>query len=199
MTEIHCRRNSPWWRRQIIQEYRNDTWIWQKTLSFGNDRYTVEKDTYDWCLRQSKSLIAICPHITTQMRNHKLLTKLPGDLEHAIKFRCSKESTLDEISTTLQEVRIITSISRYNTHSTGDNRENPTLEEKETHDSESEITTVNHPITMKTIVANTGKRYLKERKKQEKTKKVMNLTLIVWEMAVNLTQIRSIWWNLRAM
>ncbi|MBW0528453.1 hypothetical protein O181_068168 [Austropuccinia psidii MF-1] len=29
---------------------------------------------------------------------------------------------------------------RYNTHSTGDNRENPTLEAKETHDSESEIT-----------------------------------------------------------
>ncbi|MBW0474796.1 hypothetical protein O181_014511 [Austropuccinia psidii MF-1] len=78
--------------------------------------------------------------MTTEMRNHKLLTKLPADLEHAVKCRCSKESTLDEISTTLQEVRIRTSIGRYNTHSTGDKRENPTLEAKETHDSESEIT-----------------------------------------------------------
>ncbi|MBW0554753.1 hypothetical protein O181_094468 [Austropuccinia psidii MF-1] len=70
-----------------------------------------------------------------------MLTKLPGDLEHAVKFRCSKESTLDEISTTLQEVRVRTSIGRYNTHSTGDNREDPTLKAKETHDLESEITT----------------------------------------------------------
>ncbi|MBW0534439.1 hypothetical protein O181_074154 [Austropuccinia psidii MF-1] len=78
------------------------------------------------------------------MRNHKLVTKLPGDLEHAVKCRCSKESTLDEISNTLQEVRIITSIGRYNNHSTGDNRENPTLEAIEAHDSESEIKTGFH-------------------------------------------------------
>ncbi|MBW0577988.1 hypothetical protein O181_117703, partial [Austropuccinia psidii MF-1] len=109
----------------------------RKPFYFGNDRYTVEKDPYYWCLRQSKRLISIDPHIKPEMRNHKLWNKLPGDSEHAVKCRCSKESTLDEISTTLQEVRIRTSIGRYNTHSTGDNRDNPTLEEKETHDSES--------------------------------------------------------------
>ncbi|MBW0487339.1 hypothetical protein O181_027054 [Austropuccinia psidii MF-1] len=37
-----------------------------------------------------------------------------------------------------------TSIGRYNTHSTGDIRENPTLEAKDTHDSESEILTGFH-------------------------------------------------------
>ncbi|MBW0504793.1 hypothetical protein O181_044508 [Austropuccinia psidii MF-1] len=78
------------------------------------------------------------------MRNHKLLIKLPRDLAHAVKCRCFKESTLDQISTTLQEVRIRTSIGRCNTHTTGDNRENPTLEAKETHYSESEITTGFH-------------------------------------------------------
>ncbi|MBW0526145.1 hypothetical protein O181_065860 [Austropuccinia psidii MF-1] len=112
MKEIHGRRNWPWWRSQIIQNYRNDTWIWKKTLLFVNDRYTVEKDPYDWCLRHSKRLIAIYPHMTTEMRNHKLLTKPPGDLENAVKCRCSQESTLDEISNTLQEVRIRTSIVR---------------------------------------------------------------------------------------
>ncbi|MBW0588054.1 hypothetical protein O181_127769 [Austropuccinia psidii MF-1] len=203
MKEIHGRRNWPWGRSQIIQNYINDTWILQKTLSFGSDRYTVDKDPYDWCLRQSKRLIAIDPYITTEMRNQKLLTKLPGDLEHAVKGRCSKESTLDEISNTLQEVRIRISIGRYNNHSTCDNRENPTLEAKATHDSESEITTVNHPITMQKILPKTEKRYLQERKKQEKTKKVVNLTLIVWGMAVeiihtvNQTPMRNIWWNLR--
>ncbi|MBW0506975.1 hypothetical protein O181_046690 [Austropuccinia psidii MF-1] len=102
MKEVHGRRNWPWWRIQIIKKYTNDTLIWQKALSFGNDRYTVDKDPYDWCLRQSKRIIDIDPHITTEMRNHKLLTKLPRDLEHEVKCRCSKESTLDEISTTLQ-------------------------------------------------------------------------------------------------
>ncbi|MBW0546261.1 hypothetical protein O181_085976 [Austropuccinia psidii MF-1] len=140
MKEIHGRRNWPWWRSQIIQKYRNDKWIWHKTLSFENNRYTVDKDPYDWCLRQSKMLRAIDPHITTEMRNHKLLTKPPGVLENAAKFRCFKKSTLDEISTTLQEVRIRESIGRYNTHSTGDKREDSTLEAKETHDSDSEIT-----------------------------------------------------------
>ncbi|MBW0488137.1 hypothetical protein O181_027852 [Austropuccinia psidii MF-1] len=42
--EIHGRRNLPWWRSKIIQKYRNDTCIWQKTLSFLNDRYKVDKD-----------------------------------------------------------------------------------------------------------------------------------------------------------
>ncbi|MBW0488361.1 hypothetical protein O181_028076 [Austropuccinia psidii MF-1] len=75
------------------------------------------------------------------MSNHNLLTTLPEDLDHTVKCRFSKESTFDEISNILQEVRIRTSIGRYNTHITGDKRENPTLEAKETHDSESEITT----------------------------------------------------------
>ncbi|MBW0489771.1 hypothetical protein O181_029486 [Austropuccinia psidii MF-1] len=117
MKEVHGRRNWPWLRSQIIQKYRNETWIWQKTLSFGNDRYTVDKYPYDLCLRQSKRLITIDPHITTEMRNHKLLTKLPGDLENAVKCRCSKESTLDEISTTFQEVRTRTSIGFHNCES----------------------------------------------------------------------------------
>ncbi|MBW0482618.1 hypothetical protein O181_022333 [Austropuccinia psidii MF-1] len=115
-----------------------------ETPSFGNHRYTVDKDPYEWCLRQSKRLIAIDPRIPTEMRNHKLSTKLPGDLEHAGKCRCCKESTLDEISNPLKEVRIRTSIGRYNNHSTGYNMENPTLEAKETHNSDSEITTGFH-------------------------------------------------------
>ncbi|MBW0525543.1 hypothetical protein O181_065258 [Austropuccinia psidii MF-1] len=73
------------------------------------------------------------------MRNHKLLTKLPGDLEHEVKCRCSKESTLDEISTTLQEVRIRTSID----NSPKDreeifSREKETRKDQEGHESDSD-------------------------------------------------------------
>ncbi|MBW0532239.1 hypothetical protein O181_071954 [Austropuccinia psidii MF-1] len=78
------------------------------------------------------------------MRIHKILTKLPGDLEHAVKLRFLKESTLDQISNKLQELRIRISIGRYNTNSTGNNRHNPTLEANKAHDSEAEITNVSH-------------------------------------------------------
>ncbi|MBW0567532.1 hypothetical protein O181_107247 [Austropuccinia psidii MF-1] len=52
MKEIHGRRNWPWWKSQISQKYSNGTWIWQKTMSFENDKYSVNKDPYEWCLRQ---------------------------------------------------------------------------------------------------------------------------------------------------
>ncbi|MBW0485393.1 hypothetical protein O181_025108 [Austropuccinia psidii MF-1] len=44
MKEIHGRRNWPWWKIQIIQNYSNGTWIWQKTMSFENDNHSVDKD-----------------------------------------------------------------------------------------------------------------------------------------------------------
>ncbi|MBW0580159.1 hypothetical protein O181_119874 [Austropuccinia psidii MF-1] len=75
--EIHSRSNWPWWKRQIIPKYSNGTWIWRKTMSFENDKYSVDKDPYEWCLRQSEGLKAIDPQMKIQMRNHKLLTQMP--------------------------------------------------------------------------------------------------------------------------
>ncbi|MBW0562392.1 hypothetical protein O181_102107 [Austropuccinia psidii MF-1] len=106
MKEIHGRRNWPWWNSQIIQKYRNGTWIWQKTMSFENDKYSVEKDPYEWCLRQAKRLKAIDPQMNIQMRNHKLLTQIPGELEHAVKCRCNHTCTLGDIANTLQDRKV---------------------------------------------------------------------------------------------
>ncbi|MBW0484755.1 hypothetical protein O181_024470 [Austropuccinia psidii MF-1] len=113
MKENHGRRNWPWWKSQILQKYGNGTWIWQKTMSFANDKYSVNKDTYEWCLRQSKRPKAIDPQMNIQMRNHKLLTQMPGELEHAVKCRCNHNCTLGEIENTLQEVRKRTNIGKY--------------------------------------------------------------------------------------
>ncbi|MBW0589776.1 hypothetical protein O181_129491 [Austropuccinia psidii MF-1] len=82
-------------------------------MSFENDRYSVDKDPYEWCLRQSKRLKAIDPQMNLQMSNHKLLTKITGELEHAVKFRCNQSCTLDEISNTLQDVRKRKNIGKY--------------------------------------------------------------------------------------
>ncbi|MBW0581344.1 hypothetical protein O181_121059 [Austropuccinia psidii MF-1] len=125
MKEIHGRRNWPWWKIQIIQKYSNGTWIWQKTISFENDRYSVEKDPYEWCLRQSKRLKAIDPQMNIQMRNHKLLTQLPQELEHAVKFKCNQNFTLDDISNTLQDIRKRTNIGKFSLYRSRSFKEKP--------------------------------------------------------------------------
>ncbi|MBW0582526.1 hypothetical protein O181_122241 [Austropuccinia psidii MF-1] len=38
-------------------------------MSFENDKYSVDKDSYEWCLRQSKKLKAIDWQMNIQMRN----------------------------------------------------------------------------------------------------------------------------------
>ncbi|MBW0538058.1 hypothetical protein O181_077773 [Austropuccinia psidii MF-1] len=123
MKEIHGRRNWPWWKSQIIQRHGNGTWIWQKTTSFENDKYSVDKDPYECCLRQSKRLKAIHPQMNTQMSNHKLLTQMPGELEHAVKCRCNHNCTLDDIENTLQDVRKRTNIGKFTPYRSGSFKE----------------------------------------------------------------------------
>ncbi|MBW0516661.1 hypothetical protein O181_056376 [Austropuccinia psidii MF-1] len=113
MQEFHGRRNGPWWKSQIIQKYSNGTWIWQKTMSLKNSKYSVDNDPYKWCVRQSKRPEAIYPQMNIQMRNHKLLKQIPGELEHAVKCRCNHNFTLADIGNTLQDVRKRTNIGKY--------------------------------------------------------------------------------------
>ncbi|MBW0584819.1 hypothetical protein O181_124534 [Austropuccinia psidii MF-1] len=82
-------------------------------MSFENDKYSVDRDPYEWCLRQFKRLKAIDPQMNIQMRNHKLLTQLPGELEHAVKCRCNHNCTLDDTANNLQDVRKRTNIGKY--------------------------------------------------------------------------------------
>ncbi|MBW0493428.1 hypothetical protein O181_033143 [Austropuccinia psidii MF-1] len=71
-------------------------------MSFENDKYSVDKDPYKLCLRWSERLKAIDPQMNIQMRNHKLLTQIPAEPEHAVKCRCKQSCTIDEIENTLQ-------------------------------------------------------------------------------------------------
>ncbi|MBW0496412.1 hypothetical protein O181_036127 [Austropuccinia psidii MF-1] len=82
-------------------------------MSFENDKYSVDKDSYEWCLRQFKGLKAIDPQLIIHMRNHKFLTQMPGEQEHEGKCRCNQNCTLDDIANTLQDVRKRTNIGKY--------------------------------------------------------------------------------------
>ncbi|MBW0562014.1 hypothetical protein O181_101729 [Austropuccinia psidii MF-1] len=86
MKGMHGRRNWPCLKSNIIQKHSNGTWIWQIIMSFNNEKYSVDQNTYDWCLKQSKRTKNIAPHMNIQMRNHKRLTQIPRELEHAVKF-----------------------------------------------------------------------------------------------------------------
>ncbi|MBW0567612.1 hypothetical protein O181_107327 [Austropuccinia psidii MF-1] len=119
MEEINSRRNLLWWKSQIIQNYSNGTLIWQKTMSFENNKYSVDKDPYEWCLRHSERLKAIDPQMKIQMSNHKLLKQIPEELEHAVKCRCNHNCTLDDIANTLQDVMKRTDIGKYTPYKRG--------------------------------------------------------------------------------
>ncbi|MBW0547481.1 hypothetical protein O181_087196 [Austropuccinia psidii MF-1] len=82
-------------------------------MSFENDKYSVEKDPYEWYLRQSKRLEAIDPQINIQMRNHTILTQIPGALEHSVKCRCNHNCNLDDIEKTLPDIKTTTNIGKY--------------------------------------------------------------------------------------
>ncbi|MBW0480290.1 hypothetical protein O181_020005 [Austropuccinia psidii MF-1] len=82
-------------------------------MSFENGKYSVDKESSEWCLRQSKRLKAIDPQMKIQMRNHKHLKKIPGELDNAIKCRCNQSCTLDDIANALQDVKKRRNIGKY--------------------------------------------------------------------------------------
>ncbi|MBW0509742.1 hypothetical protein O181_049457 [Austropuccinia psidii MF-1] len=65
--------------------------------------------------------------MNTQMTNHELLTQLPGELEHAVKFRCNPNCTLDDIANTLQDIRKRTHIGKFSLYRSISFKEKQTL------------------------------------------------------------------------
>ncbi|MBW0520572.1 hypothetical protein O181_060287 [Austropuccinia psidii MF-1] len=60
---------------------------------------------------------------------------MPGELEHAVKFRCNDNCTLDDITNTLQDVRKRTNIRKFAPYRSGSFKEKQPLrvEFKEKH------------------------------------------------------------------
>ncbi|MBW0539380.1 hypothetical protein O181_079095 [Austropuccinia psidii MF-1] len=82
-------------------------------MSFENDKYYMDKDPYEWYLRQCKRHKSIDPQMNIQMSNNKLLTQIPQELEHAVKGRCNPSCTLYDIANTLQDMKKRKNIGKY--------------------------------------------------------------------------------------
>ncbi|MBW0503226.1 hypothetical protein O181_042941 [Austropuccinia psidii MF-1] len=102
-----------WIDARIDTAFKGHASIWYTEMKEIHVRRNWPWYPYEWCLRQSKRLKAIDPQRNIQMRNHKLLTQIPGELEHAVKFKCKHNCTLDDIANTLQDVRKRTNIGKY--------------------------------------------------------------------------------------
>ncbi|MBW0524361.1 hypothetical protein O181_064076 [Austropuccinia psidii MF-1] len=74
---------------------------------------TLWTKIHEWCLRKSKRLKSIDPQMKIQIRNHKFLTQIQGELEHAVKCRCNQSCTLDDVANTLQDVRKRKNLGKY--------------------------------------------------------------------------------------
>ncbi|MBW0505165.1 hypothetical protein O181_044880 [Austropuccinia psidii MF-1] len=110
-----------WITARLNTEFKGHASIWYTEMkeihggrvkSSKSTGMSVDKEPYEWCLRQSKRLKAIDPQMNIQMRNHKLLTLIPGELEHEVKCRCNHNFTLDEIANTLEYLRKRTNIGK---------------------------------------------------------------------------------------
>ncbi|MBW0469373.1 hypothetical protein O181_009088 [Austropuccinia psidii MF-1] len=97
-----------WITARLNTEVKGDASIWYTEMKEIHGRrnlprWKMDKAPYEWCLRQFKRLKAIDAQMNIEMRNNKLLTQMPGELEHAVKCRCNQNCTPDDIENTLQD------------------------------------------------------------------------------------------------
>ncbi|MBW0509596.1 hypothetical protein O181_049311 [Austropuccinia psidii MF-1] len=172
-------------------------------MSFENDKYSVDKDPYEWCLRQSKRLKSIYPQMNIQMRNRKLLTQMPRELEHAVKFRCNQNCTLDDIANTLKDVRKRTNIGKYTPYESSSSKEkqpfrvefkdNPRERVAEVAKKQILVTTVAQQTTMPTTVQRQRKNSMPLRKSLRRSpqQRILNQTLWVMPSENNLIMTKT--------
>ncbi|MBW0571792.1 hypothetical protein O181_111507 [Austropuccinia psidii MF-1] len=84
----------------------------------------AEKNGHGGRVKSSKS--------TVMMRNHKLLTQEPGELQHAVKYICGQNCTLDDIANALQDVGKRTNIAKYTPYKSSGFIEKQTFKAKTT-------------------------------------------------------------------
>ncbi|MBW0547291.1 hypothetical protein O181_087006 [Austropuccinia psidii MF-1] len=139
-----------------------------------------------------KKLKAIDPQMNIEMRNHKLLPQMPGELEHAVKCRCNQNCTLDDIANMSQEVSKRTNIGKYTPYkSSGFKEKQPFWVEfkdkprewvAEVEKKKTLVENVIQQTTMATTVQSQRKKSVRLRKSQRRNPQQRILNQTLWGM-----------------
>ena len=102
-----------WWKKAIIRRYNTSTWRWKKLRAFENDIFDPLKNIPQvWCTKQVKRLKALDPDINSETINIRLLERMDGDLEHAVKSRTRPDDSFERIVYVLEDMVTKTSFGK---------------------------------------------------------------------------------------
>ncbi|MBW0526424.1 hypothetical protein O181_066139 [Austropuccinia psidii MF-1] len=103
--QAHGHQSCTWWKTQIINKWANDSWRLKVETAFESSKFNADKDkALPWFFQQRDRLTAFYPDISEFMIHRKILRQCGGDLEHAVKFRTTEQSSEEDIINTLEEV-----------------------------------------------------------------------------------------------
>ncbi|MBW0531309.1 hypothetical protein O181_071024 [Austropuccinia psidii MF-1] len=88
MRQGHGKHSWPWWKEHIISKWENSSWRFRMENSFEEAIFNIERDKpMSWFLEQKDILTALYPDMSETIIHKRILRKLGGDLEHAIRSR----------------------------------------------------------------------------------------------------------------
>ncbi|KNE94560.1 hypothetical protein PSTG_12111 [Puccinia striiformis f. sp. tritici PST-78] len=83
-----------WWKNQFRIQWGTENWKSKMQHEFETDHYSYDnKKIHKWFSNQRERLRSCQPELSEYLVCEKVMRQCPGNLEHAIKSRCKKEST----------------------------------------------------------------------------------------------------------
>ena len=102
-----------WWKEQIQNKWGTSTWKWKMQQAFEMDRFKPEVHVCsEWFTRQRRRLRAYLPELDEWTQILKILRQCNGDLEHAVKSRCQKFSSFEDIISAMEDITSKTNIGK---------------------------------------------------------------------------------------
>ncbi|MBW0536348.1 hypothetical protein O181_076063 [Austropuccinia psidii MF-1] len=89
MRQDHGKNSWPWWKKNIISKWANDSWRFKMENSFEETIFNIERDRpMSWFLKKNDRLTTFHPDMSKKMVHKRILRNCGGDLEHVIRSRC---------------------------------------------------------------------------------------------------------------
>ncbi|MBW0504383.1 hypothetical protein O181_044098 [Austropuccinia psidii MF-1] len=113
MRQDHGKHSWPWWRKQIISKWANDSWRFKMENSVEEAIFNIERDRpMPWFLKHKDRLIALHPDMSETMIHKRILKKCGGDLEHTIRRRWVKPCSTEDYINAIEDITARTEIGR---------------------------------------------------------------------------------------